>query len=130
MDHMYNNTESFLIAYHDKLGSNKKQAWQANFERDILQEATVAKNAEIQSAIDRVEAAERDKQDVDDATIALSEEEQAEVDENYEPVRSRSFTFEVPADKLKDGEGKVRLCCKTRYNCCVICDLILYKHHR
>jgi hypothetical protein len=86
----------------------------------------VAKNAEIQSAIDRVEAAERDKQDVDDATIALSEEEQAEVDENYEPVRSRSFTFEVPADKLKDGEGKVRFCCKTRYNCCVICDLI---HH-
>jgi hypothetical protein len=83
----------------------------------------VAKNAEIQSAVDRVEAAERDKHDVDDATIALSEEELAEVDEHYEPVRSRSFTFEVPADKLKDGEGKVRVCCKTRYNECVICDL-------
>ena len=106
----------FLIAYHDKLGSNKKQAWQTNFERDTQQEATVAKNAEIQSAVDRVEAAERDKRDVDDATIALSEEEQAEVDEHYEAVRSRSFTFEVPADKLKDGEGKVRVFCKTRYH--------------
>ena len=57
---MYNNTEQFLIAYHDKLGSNKKLAWQTNFERDIQQEAIVAKNAEIQSAADRVEAAERD----------------------------------------------------------------------
>jgi hypothetical protein len=38
---MYNNTELFLIAYHDKLGSNKKQAWQTNFERDIQQEAIV-----------------------------------------------------------------------------------------
>ena len=97
-NHMYNNTEQFLIAYHDKLGSNKKQAWQTNFERDIQQEATVAKNAEIQSAGDRVEAAERDLQDVDDATIALSEEEQAEVDEHTKqsaPARSPSKSLQT-----------------------------------
>jgi len=113
-DHMYNSTELFFIAYHDKLGTNKKQSWQCNFERDLEHAEIVRKNAEIQSAENQVAEAEFST-DLDEDIIATSEEVQIEVDEPYYPVRDRMFVFEVPADKLKDGEGKVRVFCKTHF---------------
>lgn len=103
-DHMYNAMEFFLIAYHDKAGgTNKKQPWQANFARDDKHYEALARNVKIQNAIELCEGTE----DLDDAITELCEEEPTELDEHYEAVRSRTFTFEAPADKLKNGEGKV-----------------------
>jgi hypothetical protein len=108
-DHMYNTFEVFFIAYHDKLGTNKKQLWQCNFERDLEHDAIVKRNAKIQSAVDQVDAAGGDWQELDEDIIATSKGVQVEVEEPYHPVRDRMFAFEVPADKLKDGAGKVRV---------------------
>lgn len=106
-DHMFNTTEAFLIGYHDKEHGNKKQLWQCNFERDQEHDAALKKNADIQIAVNRVEAAEKAGEHLDEGTVSLSEELPIEVDEQYQRVRARMFAFEVPSDKLKDGAGKV-----------------------